>query len=281
MRTNPTQSRPGRPDPVTGPAGVMAAHLLGGFRLSIDGIPIDVAPRRRVRDVLAYLVTHRRAPVPRDVLMEAIWPGARPDQARNSLHVALSGARRAIRTASPAPVIERYRDGYRIAPTVDVWTDVEQFEREFAAGRRADVAGVPALRHYETACQVYGGDFLADDPYTEWTCGRREELRLAAIAAQSRLVDAYVGHGAFAAAAALARRVLDRDPCNEHVHRQLMLCYAATGLRHMALFQYHRLADELWNTFRARPSAPTQRLYELLRRRDTVPSSVELTLLSA
>jgi hypothetical protein len=60
-----------------------------------------------------------------------------------------------------------------------------------------------------------------------------------------------------------------------------MVCYAATALRHLALFQYHRLAEELWSTFRVRPSAPTQRLYELLRRQDAVPTSLELSLLCA
>jgi SARP family transcriptional regulator, regulator of embCAB operon len=263
-------------------AGVVAAHLLGGFRLSVQGAPIDVRLRRRVRDVLAYLVTYRHVPVPRDVLMEAIWPGARPDGARNSLHVALSGARQALRAVAPTPVIERYHDSYRIMPTFDVWTDVEQFERECSAGRRAAAAGEPmAMRHYETACQLYEGDFLADDPYSEWAARRRNELRLAAIDAQSRLVDAYVERRSFAAAAPLARHVIDGDPCNEHVHRQLMVCYAATALRHLALFQYHRLAEELWSTFRVRPSAPTQRLYELLRRQDAVPTSLELSLLCA
>jgi hypothetical protein len=192
-------------------AGVVAAHLLGGFRLSVDGNPVDVALRRRVRDVLAYLVTHRRAAVPRDVLMDVIWPGSTPGQARNSLHVALSGARQSLRAASATPVIERRHDSYRIAPVFEVWTDVEQFERECSAGRRAEVAGDPAaLRHYERACQLYEGDFLADDPYSGWTLGRREELRLSAIELRSRLVDAYVRGGA--RAPGHRRRPVQRAP---------------------------------------------------------------------
>jgi DNA-binding SARP family transcriptional activator len=259
--------------------GMVAANLLGGFRFSVQGVLIDVSVRRRVRDVLAYLVTHRRVPVPRDVLMEAIWPGARPDATRNSLHVALSGARQALRVASAIPVIERHHDSYRIAPAFDVWTDIEQFERECAAGRRAEIAGDPsAVSHHEAACQLYAGDFLADDPYSEWAAGRREELRLASIDAQSRLVDAYVERGRFAPAATIARRVIDQDPCNEHMHRQLMICYAETELRHMALFQYHRLAKELGDAFQARPSAQTRHLYECLRRQETVPTSVDLSL---
>lgn len=239
---------------------VVAAHLLGGFRLSVQGAPVDVGDRRRVRDVLAYLLTHHRTATPRDVLMDAIWPAASPGAARNSLHVALSGARAALRRATPVAVIERHHDSYRIAPGWEVWTDVDQFETEVAAGR-----GTADVRHFETAGQLYLGDLLADDPYSEWAATRREELRLQAIEVRGRLVDAYIGDGAHLAAAALARRVLDDDPCNEHAHRQLMVCYAAAGLRHLALFQYHRLADELWTAFRARPSAAARQLYEVTR----------------
>jgi hypothetical protein len=71
---------------------VLTAHFFGTFRVSVDGTPVDTASSRRTRNVLAYLLAHRRAAVPRDVLMEVFWPAAAPDAARNSLHVALTGA---------------------------------------------------------------------------------------------------------------------------------------------------------------------------------------------
>jgi hypothetical protein len=51
-----------------------------------------------------------------------------------------------------------------------------------------------------------------------------------------------------------------------------MMCYDATGLRHLALFQYHRLAAELREAFQARPSDESRRLYEQLRRPDLQPA---------
>src|SRR5829696_7265873 len=109
---------------------LLTGHFLGSFRVTIDGNLVDTATRRRSREVLAYLLAHRRSAVPADVLIEAFWPEAERRAARNSLHVALSGLRRALRAASPEPVLERRFDAYRIADSVTVWIDAEQFERD-------------------------------------------------------------------------------------------------------------------------------------------------------
>jgi DNA-binding SARP family transcriptional activator len=245
----------------------LTAHLFGTFRVTIDGTPVDTVSGRRTRNLLAYLLAHRRLPVPRDVLMDVFWPTSRPEAARNSLHVALSGVRQALRAAHPQPVIERPFDAYQIVPSIDVWIDVEVFERACRAGRRADRAGdrAAAVREYEAACQLYEGDFLADEPYAEWAAPMREALRFEGVAAQSRLIETYIERSAFGPAALLGRRVLAIDPCNEQVHRQLMICYAEAGLRHLALAQYQRLAAALRDTFQVRPAAETSALYQSLR----------------
>ena len=246
----------------------LTAQFFGTFRVSVDGVPVDTGSSRPARNVLAYLLAHRRAPVPRDVLMDVFWPAAGPDAARNSLHVALSRIRQAVRAASPAAVIERCFDTYRIAGPVTVWTDVEHFEQACAAGRRADRAGdaVTAIRSYETACQLYQGDFLAEEPYAAWAAAPRDALRLQAVDVQSRLVELYIDGGGYGPAALLGRRILAIDPCNEAVHRRLMVCYAAAGMRHLALAQYDRLTATLWEAFRVRPAAETVDVYERLRR---------------
>ena len=136
-----------------------------------------------------------------------------------------------------------------------------------AAGRQADRTGDlnTAVGCYETAGQLYQGDFLADEPYLEWAASIRDRLRLEAVQTQSRLLAVYLDRGEYGAATLLGRRLLALDPCNEPVHRQLMSCYAASGQRHLALGQYHQASAALWRDFRIRPAAETTALYEWLR----------------
>jgi DNA-binding SARP family transcriptional activator len=253
----------------------LRAYLLGELRVIVDGHLVDTTSSRRSRNVIAYLLAHREAPVPRDVLIDAFWPDADPASGRNSLHVALSGARRVLRAASVEPIIERRFDAYQIAGSVEAWADVDRFEQHCRAGRRADRAcdWIAAARHYEAADLLFQGDFLADAPYAEWAAARRAALRAQALEAQSRLVVLYSERGDYGPAAPLARRVLADDSCNEDVHRGLMRCYAGTGLRHLALLQYRRLVDALWADLRVRPSSATTALYERLRRPEPIPRS--------
>jgi DNA-binding SARP family transcriptional activator len=245
---------------------LLAARFLGGFRVTVDERVVDTGSRRRTRQLLAYLLAHRRLPVHRDVLADVFWPDAAPAAARNNLHVTLTAIRRALRGAHPDVAVERRFDTYRIAGPVTVWTDIEQFEWHRASGARSERQGdrPAAIRDHEAACQLYDGDFLADEPYADWAAPIREALRLDVIGIDTRLVELYLEQDAFGPATLLARRLLEIDPCNEPVHRRLMACYAAAGQRHLALSQYHRLAELLWGTLRVRPAAGTTAFFHEL-----------------
>lgn len=248
---------------------MLTARLLGRLWVVVDGQVVDTGSSRRTRNVLAYLLTHREAPVPRDVLMDVFWGNVEPEAARNSVHVALSGVRRALRAAGAEPLLERRHDTYRFADHLDVWVDVEAFERACREGRRAEEAGdaAAALDAYERAGQLYDGDFLADDPYAPWAGEIRETLRAQAGDAACRQVALYGRLGDDRSAVLVGRRVLAGDPCNEPVHRQLMVSYASAGQRHLALLQYQRCREALWSTFRIQPAIDTTVLYESLRGR--------------
>jgi DNA-binding SARP family transcriptional activator len=248
------------------------AYLLGDVRVIVNGRLVETSSRHG-RDLLVYLLLHREAAVPRDVLIDTFWPEAGTAAGRNRLHVVLAGVRKTLREASAEPVVERCGEGYRIAAAAEVWTDADEFERRCRAGRRAESAGdaTEALRQYEAAGLLFRGAFLADRPYAEWAAPRREALRTVALEAQSRLVLLHIARGEHGAAATLARRILAEDPCNEGVHRALMLCYARSGLRHLALLQYQQLVTTLWEDLRVRPAAETTGLYERLRRPGRLP----------
>ncbi|WP_433305985.1 AfsR/SARP family transcriptional regulator [Actinoplanes sp. CA-030573] len=245
---------------------LLMARFLGSFRVTVDDVAVDTASRRRTRQLLAYLLANRRAPAHRDVLADTFWPDATPAAARNNLHVTLSHLRRALRDAHPAAVIERRYDTYRIGGAVTVWTDLEQFAAYRSEGARAERRGdaCAAIRAYEAAGQLYEGEFLTDQPYADWAVPLREALRLDMIDVQGRLIERHLERGAPGTATILARRLLEIDPCNEGVHRQLMACYAAAGQRHLALSQYHRLVEVLWTRLRVTPSARTTEYFRQL-----------------
>jgi DNA-binding SARP family transcriptional activator len=248
---------------------VLSARFLGGFRVTLDHEPVPLGTSRRTRALLAFLIDRGARPVPRDLLMEVFWPASVPDAARNSLHVAMCRVRKALARAWPGTVIECRGDVYRLSSDVDVWSDVAEFDRCFEEGAKACADGRldDAMGDYEAALALYGGEFLADDPYLEWAVDRREELRLRAVACAEQLSELHLEQGDLRRALAVSTQVLREEPCHEPVARRLMVAYARLGQPHMALRQYERIVDLLHRELGVGPAPETVTLADGIRRR--------------
>jgi DNA-binding SARP family transcriptional activator len=264
------------PDLPAGPeepaAEVLSAYLLGPFRLSIDATPLVNLPSNRGLAVLKYMLHHRSRFVARDVLMDAFWSDADPESARNSLNVALHSLRQALRSITSLPAIQFDNGNYCLNPNLQLWIDVEEFERHIKAGQLREGAGQinEAIREYEAAISLYQGDFLADDPYEEWTIATRNHLRLAYIDALDRLSQFYFCQEDYSASATLCQLILARDNCQEDAHCRLMRCYSRQGQRHLALRQYQVCVDALRTEMDVVPESTTSTLAERIRRQEAV-----------
>ena len=127
-----------------------------------------------------------------------------------------------------------------------------------------------AIADYEAALALYGGEFLADDPYLEWALGRREELRLRAVTCGERLSELHLERGDLQRSLVVATQVLREEPCHEPVARRMMVAYARLGQPHMALRQYERIVEVLGRELGVAPAPETVDLADLIRRRDSV-----------
>jgi DNA-binding SARP family transcriptional activator len=253
-------------------APALAVHLLGRFRVSLDGVTVDQWPSGRGRSLFKYLLVHRDLWPQREALMEAFWPDASPAAARNSLNVAVHGLRRALRAAADVPVVVLRDGAYRLAEDLTLWVDVDEFERHADAGRRLEAAGghAGAVAEYQLAASLYRGDLLADDPYEDWPVLARERLRLAHLDVLDRLSRLHFDQGRYGASASLCLDLLARDACREDAHRRLIRCYSRQGHAHLALRQYRACAATLRAELGVDPAPSTVQLHEAIRRHELV-----------
>src|SRR5215216_3955696 len=117
--------------PVEAPAP-LDVHLLGGFRVTINGKAMPDAAWRQKRaasivKLLALEPTHR---LHRDQVTETLWPDVDPDAAGNNLRVFLHYARRALVAAGapPATFLDRDGEDLLLGPPERVRIDVDLFE---------------------------------------------------------------------------------------------------------------------------------------------------------
>jgi DNA-binding SARP family transcriptional activator len=185
--------------------------LLGRFEVRVDGEAISDAAwtHGRARDLVKLLALAPEHRLPRERVLDALWPQLRPDAALANLHKAAHHGRRAL--ADPAGIVLRAGQ-VLLAPDARVETDVERFE----------VSSDPAL---------YRGELLPDDPYAPWAEGTREALR-------TRYLDALRARGRW-------EDLADADPADEPAQRAVMRARFAAGDRPGALRAFERLSAAL------------------------------------
>ncbi len=246
----------------------LAVHLLGEFEVFLDDQPIARWYGHRPKAVLQLLVLAAPRTVGVDAMIDALWPESDSDAGRRNLHQAVYMLRKSLRGLSPGigEVVRFERPDYRLSPTVDLWSDVAEFERSVASGRRAASHNLTdGLRDLETAIGLYRGEFLEGSLYDEWTFNHRDRLRREFNDAAMTLFEIYGQLRRFDTLIDLAHRAVGFDPCNEIAHRHLIAAYDAQGKRHLAIRQFDTCSRELARNLGVEPAPETKRLLRRIR----------------
>jgi len=238
----------------------IAIYYLGPFRLLLRGQSADLPSGGKGIRILKYLLANPRRSVPKDMLIDLFWPDADAETGKRNLHQALYCVRKALRTGQHELQIVVYDNGaYHVSPGLEIWSDVEEFERQARRARQAHTAGRvdEALSHYVAAEGLYSGDYLEDSPYEEWLLGERERLRLLYVDVADSLSRLRLEAGDIHGALDVSQSLLQHESCDETAHRRAMSCYAALGQRHLVVRQYRACVDNLERAYGLKPSADT------------------------
>ncbi|MCA1781091.1 MAG: alpha/beta fold hydrolase [Dermatophilaceae bacterium] len=210
VRSRPTASR-----------RTVRVTTMGRFAVVVDGVPVPVAEwgSRRARTLLKRLVVARGWPVPREELIEVLWPGECSNRLNARLSVQLSALRRVL-------------GGGVVADRSTVRLDLSQVSVDLEAWFRltADQAVVDGY-----------ADLLPEDRYEDWSGSLRDEMRDRVAAAARRL-----GEDADPAVAVAAlRNVVEIDPYDEGAHRLLVRRLHGSGRLGEAAEAQRRLDEVL------------------------------------
>jgi DNA-binding SARP family transcriptional activator len=207
----------------------------------------------RAGQVLKYLVAERHRIAYPDDIVETLWndaglrnvPGVRYyiHQLRERLEPDRSGR-------GQSSFIARVHGGY-VLQRERVTVDVDEFERHVATGLAAAAAGDDdrACRELQRGLELYGGDFLADEPYAEWAIVERDRLRSVAANGLRALADLRLAEEDVAGAASDLERLAELEPYDVDVHRRLIALALRRGRRTEAVRRYNTLRRRMRTTF--------------------------------
>ena len=227
----------------------MVVRLCGELEVMVGGRRVEL-PGRQGRLLFAYLMEHRRRPVAREDLIDALWEGEQaPADERAALNVLLARLRGAV---GRDVVVGRSHVVLALPEHTEVDVDVAlsalQAARDaLAAGRAAEViaAGRRAVAILERP--------LLPELEGEWRERAQRELDGEHTDALALIAEAAlaIGRAELHTAEHAARAVIAREPFEDTGYRLLMRAQAAAGNVTEALRTYEelrRVHDELGGT---------------------------------
>lgn len=225
-------------------------------------------PARQGRLLWAYLVLHRRHPVSREDLAEALWGDDIPDRWDSTINGVISRLRAMLRQkAIPSGGVRLEGDVGRYLLRVSAAAVID-WERARAAIHAADAlmrqrAHDAALAEARVALEIAARSFLVGES-APWIEGQRRAMVAMQLHALECTVEAELGRGHPDIAEREARELLRLDALWEGGYRLLMRSLAAGGNR----AQVRRVMEQCRQTLTSQagmtPSDETERLFHEL-----------------
>lgn len=255
------------------PSYTLRVRTLGSFALWRGDQEVKDRDWRssKARQLFQILITERGKTMPREWLLETLWPEMDAEAAANNLRVTINRMSKAIEPdrpdGAPSSYLVQQADTYTFNLAADYELDSMAFVTAAEEGREADLNGHRqiAVIAYRRAIGLYGGPYLPDNMYEDWTVVERERLLLLFNETAIRLGNLLLEEGLAHEAIGLGWRVLEHDQAQEDAYRLLMNAHLYLGERSTALRLYNRCVAVLAQDLGVEPLPETAALFQAIR----------------
>ncbi|MBV9577293.1 MAG: tetratricopeptide repeat protein [Chloroflexi bacterium] len=236
------------------PSPRIHVHTLGTFALTVGEVvlPNSIWRRRKAIQLFKWLLTQPGRRLLKDQAVDWLWPDSQAPAAFTNLRTAAHAIRRALRwpgdRGAPDLIWFDAETMYALGQSV-IWVDADEFE--LAASVALGTGEFEALR---TATALYGGAYLPDDIYEDWSGARRERLRRLWFDVELKVAKLYEQVGQLEEAARELQRLAEFDPGDERIAAMLMRLHMRQGRRSDALRVFHNTARDLRQELDVAPS---------------------------
>lgn len=222
---------------------------------------------QRQKLLLKAIIVFGCREIPKDVLMDALWPDSPPAAALRRFKITLHRLRRILEPETarhPRTSCISLRDNLVSLDMARCRVDANEFLAacdQIRLLKRSDDNG-RLLSAYRRAADIYGGDFLPEEPYLSGVETKRAALKARYLGVLLDLASLCERCGKLEAAERHYAAVIQGDPLQELAHQRLMRLLYRQGRRSAAVKIYRDLAETLSRELDTDPDPATTRIYE-------------------
>jgi len=242
----------------------LSIRTLGSFEVSLDHLIVERKSWGRDKSIqlIQFLLTNfHRSALHKEKIIDRIWEELGTD---NDFKVALHGVNKVLnpnkKTRNDSRFILRQGQTYQL-DMANIWLDTFAFQELIKLGNqcKADESSI-AVEAYRQAINLYGGTYLPERIYEDWSSAERERLQLLAMNAHISLAQ-HIENDNPDEVIRLMEKALSIDPLWEDAYRLKMSAFMKNGNRPQAILTYQKCEDILMEELGVKPLPQTKNLF--------------------
>jgi DNA-binding SARP family transcriptional activator len=240
--------------------------LFGRFQAFRGGDDLGGFDRRRIQELVSYLILFPERSHHREVVSETLWGDASGDAKKNLRQALwqLRGSAKALQETEQLLLVEA--EWIQLNPSASVWVDVWELQNAYAhvRGTAGEQLNGDEGRSLQRVVDLYRADLL-EGWYQDWCVFERERLKTLYLALVDKLLGYCEAQGLPEDGLFYGERILAHDRAHERTHWRMMRLHWLAHDRIRALRQFKRCEAALKDELDVGPSAQTVALFERIR----------------
>ncbi len=222
--------------------------------------------RNRAQTLLKVIIARGGKNVPKEVVIEDLWPESSVETGEKNFKVTLHRLRKSLEPdlyKSFGSVYIHLNDKHISLDTELCEVDTDLFASLIAEGKNHDKQDRRRLAKqcFEKAIDMYQGDFLPGDLYEEWAAEKRSRLKTLYLDTLLSLAKIYTDQSAWKKAEFCYLKAIDGDSLLEEAYRRLMVLYAEQNMPSHAVRLYKTCKFKLMQELQVPPARKTEAVY--------------------
>jgi serine/threonine protein kinase len=240
-------------------------RVLGPIEVWADGRQLDIGGSRQ-RRLLGALVLAGGRPLTAERLIDVVWVGDPPDQARNTLRTYIARARRVLEAGGGEALVTD-ATGWRLDRSEKA-LDSARFESALAGARAMSADPIASLASIEEALALWRDHAYSEFSDEEWCAGEAVRLDELRTSAEEERIEAMLGCGLYDDAISELESFVERHPLRDRPRGQLMVALYRAGRQVEAVRSYQDYRRHLDQEVGVEPSDELRTLEQRIIERD-------------
>ncbi len=244
----------------------------GGFDIKVDGSSVLKKSSRSNKnlELLKYFITYRQQKLFPEQIIEALWPQEDLADPRNALRTQIFRLRRNLaamglaNSDNPEGNIEIiFENGfYKIVIGNDFEIDMKQFEMAVKKAEQIKKEEPDkAIEIYEKAVNLYKGEYLAENPFSEWIFTIRSRFHRQFLQSVLRLLELLKEKKAFEKILSIYEQSVIHEPFEEALHIYFLESLVKLEDYKTALSHYNYITGKMYREMSIRPTPALRNIY--------------------